>query len=62
MRKLICAVCGRPVLAESLCEEHYVRKHELFEAKPLLIGLATAVDRFSTRNGNALNLKMKFGI
>jgi len=37
MRNLICAVCGRPVLAESLCEEHYVRKYELFEAKPLLI-------------------------
>jgi len=37
MRKVICIVCGRPAIAESLCEDHYVRKHELFEAKPLTV-------------------------
>jgi NMD protein affecting ribosome stability and mRNA decay len=37
MRKLICVVCGRPATAESLCEEHYTRKHELFDAKSLLV-------------------------
>lgn len=37
MRKLICVVCGRPAVAESLCDAHYAARHALFELKPLVV-------------------------
>lgn len=37
MRKPICSVCGRPAVIESLCEEHYSKRNELFSVEPFKI-------------------------
>lgn len=58
MRKPICVVCGRPATVESLCEEHYAERYELFTIEPINVEVCEKCESVRDRMWERLPLEI----